>query len=210
MNPLESEVQTEPYDLPDAGLLEAGRPYAFLVWQPARAWIIIGRGNKAADSVHVDLARADGVPVAQRPSGGEAVILTPRTLVVSAVRNTPSQHPSRHYFQSYNGAVITALAGLGVPGLAMKGISDIALGDRKIAGSSIYRNRERVFFHAVLNVAEDPALMERYLRPPRRQPDYRLGRSHAEFVTSLAAAGYPLPMPALQAAISDALAAILP
>lgn len=210
MKPAETDIQTEPYRLPDADLLKGGRPYAFLVWQPARVWVIIGRGNKAPDSVHVDLAHADGVPVAQRPSGGEAVILTPRTLVVSAVRNTTAQHPSKHYFHAYNQAVIGALAGFGVPGLAMKGISDIALGDRKIAGSSIYRNRERVFFHAVLNVAEDPALMERYLRPPRRQPDYRLGRRHADFVTSLAAAGYPLPMSALQAAISDALAAILP
>lgn len=206
----ETSIHTEPYHLPDAGLLEAGGAYAFLVWQPARTWIIIGRGNKAPDSVHLDLARADGVPVAQRPSGGEAVILTLRTLVVSAVRHTTAQHPSRHYFQSYNQAVIGALAGLGVRDLTLRGISDIALGDRKIAGSSIYRNRERVFYHAVLNVAEDPALMERYLRPPRRQPDYRLGRSHAEFVTSLAAAGYPLPMPVLQAAVSDALAAILP
>lgn len=200
----------EPYGLPDAEMLQAGRPYAFLVWQPARTWIVIGRGNKAADSVHLELARSDGVPVAQRPSGGEAVILTPRTLVVSAVRNTAAQHPSRHYFHSYNQAVIGALAGLGVRDLALKGISDIALGDRKIAGSSIYRNRERIFYHAVLNVAEDTALMERYLRPPRRQPDYRLGRSHAEFVTSLTAAGYPLSMPVLQAAISDALALLLP
>jgi lipoate---protein ligase len=210
MNPEESIVTAEPYGLPDAEMLQGREPYAFLVWQPARVWVIIGRGNKAADSVHLDLARADGVPVVQRPSGGEAVILTPRTLVVSAARHTVTQHPSRHYFQSYNQAVIGALAGLGVPDLAMRGISDIALGDRKIAGSSIYRNRERVFYHAVLNVAEAPALMERYLRPPRRQPDYRLGRSHAEFVTSLAAAGYPLAMPLLQAAIADALAAILP
>jgi lipoate-protein ligase A len=210
MNSEESIVLTEPYDLPDAGLLAAGAAYAFLVWQPERAWIVIGRGNQAAGSVHLDLARADGVPVAQRPSGGEAVILTPRTLVVSAVRNTAAQHSSRHYFHSYNQAVTGALAGLGIRDLALKGISDIALGDRKIAGSSIYRNRERVFFHAVLNVAEDPALMERYLRAPRRQPDYRLGRGHAEFVTSLAAAGYPVPMPVLQAAISGALGPLNP
>jgi lipoate-protein ligase A len=205
-----SHVNTESYGLPDAGLLTAGGAYAFLVWQPERTWIIIGRGNQAADSVFLDRARADGVDVIQRPSGGEAVILTPRTLVISAVRNTADQHPSRHYFQAYNGAVIAALEGLGVSSLALRGISDIALDDRKIAGSSIYRNRERVFFHAVLNVAEDPALMERYLRPPRRQPDYRLGRGHAEFVTSLATAGHSLPVHVLQKAISDSLAAILP
>jgi lipoate-protein ligase A len=41
-------------------------------------------------------------------------------------------------------------------------------------------------------VAEAPEFIGRYLKHPSREPDYRAGRKHEEFVTSLAAAGYPL------------------
>jgi lipoate-protein ligase A len=47
-----------------------------------------------------------------------------------------------------------------------------------------------LIYQAVLNVSEDPILFEKYLRHPRREPDYRSGRSHSEFVTSLKAEGY--------------------
>jgi len=195
-----------PYDFPDRELLDAdGAPYRCLVWQPAAACVVIGRGNTPAASVYLERAAADGVPVVQRPSGGEAVVLTPCTLAVSAVHRAAEQLASRRYFELYNGAVIRALDELGVTGLTRRGISDVALGDRKILGSSIYRNRRQVLYHAVLNVAESPELMERYLRSPARQPDYRRDRSHRDFVTSLAAAGYALSMAALQAALRAAL-----
>ena len=195
-----------PYDFPDRELLEAdGAGFRCLVWQPAAVCVVIGRGNSPAASVFLDRAAADGVAVVQRPSGGEAVVLSPRTLAVAAVHRAAEQPASRRYFEQYNDAVIRALAGLGVTGLFRRGISDIALGDRKILGSSIYRNRQRVLYHAVLNVAESPELMERYLRPPARQPDYRRDRSHRDFVTSLAAAGYRLSMAALQDSLHAAL-----
>jgi lipoate-protein ligase A len=170
--------------------------------------VVIGRGNTPAASVFLDRAAADGVPVVQRPSGGEAVVLSPRTLAVSAVHRAAEQLASRRYFEQYNGAVIRALETLGVAGLIRRGVSDVALGERKILGSSIYRNRQRVLYHAVLNVAESPELMERYLRPPARQPDYRRGRSHRDFVTSLAAAGHDLPTAALRDALHAALARV--
>lgn len=199
-----------PYDFPDRELLDAdGAVYRCLVWQPAAVCVVIGRGNSSAASVFLDRAAADGVAVVQRPSGGEAVVLSPRTLAVSAVHRAADQMASRRYFELFNGAAIRALAGLGVTGLSRRGISDIALGDRKILGSSIYRNRRQVLYHAVLNVAESPELMERYLRPPGRQPDYRRDRSHRDFVTSLAAAGYALSMAALHDALHTALTRVV-
>jgi len=93
-------------------------------------------------------------------------------------------------FAMVNGEIIRALGRLGIAGLSLKGISDIALGDRKVAGSSIYRNRNMVFFHAVLNVAEHPMLLGRYLLHPRREPTYRMKRPHDRFVTSLVEQGY--------------------
>ena len=47
-----------------------------------------------------------------------------------------------------------------------------------------------MLYHAVLNRAESTDTIERYLKHPLREPDYRHGRNHGDFVTSLAAMGY--------------------
>jgi lipoate-protein ligase A len=91
-----------------------------------------------------------------------------------------------------NERIIEALGGLGVRGLSHEGISDIALQGRKILGSSLYRSRDLVLYQGSLLLHPDLSLMDRYLRHPERQPAYRRGRSHREFVTSLRLAGYPL------------------
>jgi lipoate-protein ligase A len=63
--------------------------------------------------------------------------------------------------------------------------SDLALEDRKIAGACIYRARGLLFYTVSLLVQPQIGLMERYLQHPPREPAYRQGRRHAEFVTSL-------------------------
>jgi len=185
------QLDIRDYDLDDRLLLEEARtPFAFLVWRPAQTVVVIGKGNRPELAVFSDAALADGVPVLRRPSGGEAVILSPEMLCVSAVRNTTRQQPSPRYFRHYNGLIIRALQALRIDGVGQQGISDLAVGGRKILGSSIYRNKNRVFYHAVLNVAGRTDLMERYLCMPQRQPDYRRQRAHASFVTSLQELGH--------------------
>ena len=71
-----------------------------------------------------------------------------------------------------------------------KGISDIAIKDKKILGSAIYRSKDKIFYQAVLNVSENPQLFDKYLKHPKKEPDYRNGRLHSDFVTSFHAEGY--------------------
>jgi lipoate-protein ligase A len=96
----------------------------------------------------------------------------------------------RLYFNAYNEKIIRALRGLGIKNLSANGISDICIGNQKILGSSIYRNKDRVFYHGVLNRAESVDVIERYLKHPLREPGYRDGRRHKDFVTSLSQQGY--------------------
>ena len=182
---------THTYDLPDHPLIDpdATTP-AFMVWQPERTVIVLGQSNQAETAVHLDLAEEDSIPVYKRSSGGQTVILTPKTVVISVRLISERLDNPQVYFRRINGHIIEALINLGVTGLTEKGISDIALGELKILGSSIYRKRSMVFYHAVLNVAENPAFIGRYLRHPTREPDYRAGRKHEDFVTSLHSAGF--------------------
>ena len=81
------------------------------------------------------------------------------------------------------------LAACGVADVRHEGVSDLAVGDRKLGGSCIWRTRGLVYYSTTLLVNPDLTLMERYLPHPPREPAYRRGRSHADFVTSVAALG---------------------
>jgi lipoate---protein ligase len=188
MNPMK-------YDLPDHILIdpEATGP-AFMVWQPEKTVIVLGQSNLAETSVHLDLAESDGIPVYKRQTGGQTVILTPNTAVISVRLISERLDNPQVYFKKINGLIIEALSHLNVTGLHEKGISDIAIGKLKILGSSIYRKRSMVFYHAVLNISEAPEFIGRYLMHPTREPDYRAGRRHEDFVTSVHRAGFPIPI----------------
>ena len=166
--------------------------------------MVLGSSNKAEISIDLDNIISDKVEVYKRPSGGESVILTPKTLVLATLIHTKKlEDPPRH-FRAINGKIISTLQSLGVEHLSQKGISDISIGEKKILGSSIYRRTNIVFYHAVLNVSETTELMERYLLHPQKQPDYRNNRRHRDFVTSLHAEGYAFTIAELIRAFSEA------
>ena len=48
------------------------------------------------------------------------------------------------------------------------------------------RKKNLLFYSASILVSADVSLMERYLKHPPREPEYRKGRRHSEFVTNLA------------------------
>ena len=184
-------MEIKPYDLPDAELLEDNTStYRFMVWEPGGLCIVLGQSNQLDQSVYIERTTVDGVPVYKRASGGETVVLSTGTLVVSILKRGDGLRSPRLYFNAYNEKIIQALRGLGVKNLSANGISDICIGNQKILGSSIYRSKDRVFYHGVLNRAESVDVIERYLKHPVREPAYRDGRGHREFVTSLAQQGY--------------------
>jgi lipoate-protein ligase A len=196
-------VQVREYSLKDNVLIGDFRfDYNYLVWIPEETAVVIGRGNDPEKSLFIDSIIKDGLPVYKRPSGGEAVIISQNTLVISITDNRERQLKSREYFLKYNSAIIEALESLSVKGLSRAGISDIVLNGKKILGCSIYRNKRQVFYHAVLNVGEAPDVLMKYLRYPKKTPDYRSGRDHKDFVTSLSGEGYDLSMEELKRTIT--------
>jgi lipoate-protein ligase A len=190
------------YCLPDKFLIDGDfNGFHCLVWQPAKMVVVLGASNKIETSVIIENAEADGVEVMKRPSGGESVVLSPRMLAVSVAFETTELKDPHQYFTKINSAIIKSLQACGIQNLHSKGISDIAIGEKKILGSSIYRASGRLLYHAVLNVSEDVSVFGRYLKHPAKEPDYRKNRRHDEFVTSLAAAGFNCDMDILKNAL---------
>lgn len=180
-----------PYALPDALLLEDREsPYRSLAWIPPEPMVVLGYSSGLDRAVEETQVRLDGIQVCRRPSGGESMFLSPRMAAVSLVLDLGRRPLPRTLFNATGTALIRALADLGVSGLGIRGTSDLTLGERKVLGSAIYQRGTRLFYHAVLNVAEDPNTIQRYLRHPVREPRYRQGKNHSDFVTSLAREGF--------------------
>ncbi len=181
------------YDLPDAELLQEGSGSgAMTAWVPERLVAVIGCGSDPARELNLAAVKAEMVPVIRRPTGGCSVILSPNMYAISFVLRGRNQMKSCSYFNAFGELLVEALKTLGLKNLHKAGTSDIVLGDRKIAGSALYRTKEMVFHHAVINISERPSTINRLLAVPPREPRYRSGRSHSEFVTSLRDNGYSL------------------
>ncbi len=181
----------QPYNLPDQILLQDYiSSYRSLVWIPHERCIVLGNSNKIYEAIWEENVEKDKIPVIKRPTGGQTVLLSPNMLAISIIRNSKNIGPSRQYFFEYNKKIIEILQKFDITDIKVQGISDITLQGKKIVGSAMYRNSQRIFFHAVLNISENSETIERYLKMPASTPAYRQGRNHVEFVTSLADQGF--------------------
>ena len=155
--------------------------------------VVLSRSRDPEREVFLSRCREDGVPVVVRPSGGGAVVLAPGVVAASLVAPAdPRVRFPEPYFRRYCGVVAEALAVCGVVGLEIRGISDLTVGERKVAGSSLRLWQGWVLFQVSVLVDADVSLLERYLRAPSREPPYRRGRPHREFVVTLRGAGLPV------------------
>jgi lipoate-protein ligase A len=181
-----------PYDREDDLIAEARATGRALcrVYRPERVAVVVGRGGRPARELQLEAIAADGVPIYRRPGGGGAVVLDPGNLVVVLALPRPGLGEITAAFGLASALVIEALDGCGVADIVQRGISDLAVGDRKLGGSCLHRQRGWVHYSTTLLVEPDLALLDRYLQHPPREPDYRNGRPHGAFVTTLRQAGW--------------------
>ncbi len=181
--------------------LADAQPPAVEVLEAAEVVVVVSRSRDPEREVNLERCRSDGVSVVQRPSGGGAVVLAPGVVVASALHAASGSLFPEPHFARFCAAVAAALGSCGVAAVARRGVSDLCLNDRKIAGTSLRLWRSRVLFQASVLVDVDAALLERYLAMPSRPPEYRAGRSHRAFVVTLREAGFPATRGAVAAAL---------
>jgi lipoate-protein ligase A len=165
-----------------------GRPRARVYRCPELA-VVLGRGSRPAAELHVGTCLADRVPVYRRRGGGCAVVIDPGNLVLIAAVALPGLGRVRESMDRCTDWALELLARCDIRGIARCGISDLTIGERKVGGASLHRTNGFVTYGTTLLVEPDLALIERYLAHPPREPEYRRGRGHLEFVGSLAALG---------------------
>jgi lipoate-protein ligase A len=178
--------------LDEALLLEAdaGRGADLLrVWHLEQQAVVLGAGCSLAHDVNEAACRADGVPVLRRSSGGGTVLLGHGCLCYSLVLRYEFDPALGEIGSSY--AFILARLREGLlplqPGIDRAGTSDLAVGGRKISGNAQQRKRGHLLHHGTLLFDFDVARLGQYLRQPERQPKYRAGRDHVDFMMNLPA-----------------------
>lgn len=175
------------------------------VVEPARVEVVLGRCSQAAREVRLDAVQAAGVPISRRRGGGCAVVVGPGVLVVSCSwRGYRPPYPV-DWMEGISGEIASILREAGVAGVTVRRGGDLTLGDRKVMGACLYAGADEVLYGASLLVSPDLSLCDRFLLHPPREPEYRRGRPHREFLTSLWEEGYRVPARTLGCYLGAAL-----
>jgi lipoate-protein ligase A len=177
------------------------------IWESSDYVVVLGRSSDAQREVKLDACQRDGVPVMRRSSGGATVLIGPGCLMYAVVMPTDGAEGMTQIDRVHDEALGRIAASLAprVHGVVRAGTSDLALdvGDgglpRKFSGNSLRVKRRYLLYHGTLLYEFELSRVGRWLSWPARQPKYRAGRSHSDFVVNL-----PLSRAALEECLIDA------
>jgi lipoate---protein ligase len=207
-----TEVPPESNPTGEQLLDRAQRPYR--VWVPQGKSIVLGNSQEPDKELNVEAVRRDGIAVHKRMSGGGAVLLSPGCLCLGLRFAKRKELSIADYFAKASAlisGVVDQRLGLELrlrgtsdlactvpPGYAIPGAAGLTGGlaeavgaagvtERKVAGCALYMPRDYVLYLASILVDPDLADIGKYLAHPSKEPEYRSGRRHEDFLGGLAA-----------------------
>lgn len=179
---------------------EANEPAEVLrFWEADRSLVVLGRSSKAKEEAQLEPCQAAGVPVLRRCSGGAAIVGGPGCLMYAVVLSY-ELHPELRALDLAHRFVLSRLREALLPlvaGVQIRGTSDLAVGESKFSGNSLRCKRNHLLYHGTLLYDFDVSLLGKYLGTAPRQPAYRKGRTHRQFVANI-----PVPSAEMKQAIS--------
>jgi lipoate-protein ligase A len=157
-------------------------------WEPARHFVVVGYANRTAAEVNLPFCESNAIPVLRRCTGGGTVLQGLGVLNYSLVLRIDGSD-SLQSITDTNQFILTrhqaALAALLHAPVEMRGQTDLAIGGLKFCGNAQRRKRRFLLFHGAFLLHLDIDLLEKVLPMPSKQPDYRINRSHSDFLMNL-------------------------
>ena len=168
----------------EAGQLAASGQFGGLLrfWECSRYFVVLGVSCRIERETLRDACERDGVPILRRASGGGTVLQGPGCLNFTLILPWESEPHLRDLQQSYVAIVERCGQGLGILGVRMEGSCDLAIDGRKFSGSAQKRGKHVLLHQGSLLYDFDLSMISQYLRAPPREPEYRGGRTHSEFL----------------------------
>lgn len=167
--------------------------------------VVMGSGSQVEKEIDAEACLEDGVLVQRRRGGGCSVVIDPGNVVVAVALPVEGLGGITHHFEWISSWLCEELEGLGIRGVTREGVSDLAIEGRKFAGSCIHRSKDLLHYSVTMIVDGRVELIERYLLHPPREPDYRAGRRHGDFVRPLAEHPGGWTAPSLEARLREVL-----
>jgi len=164
---------------------------ALRFWESSEFFIVVGYANKVATEVNLATCEARGVPVLRRCSGGGTVVQGPGCLNYTLILRITADGPlhniavANQFIMRRNRAAIESAVRNPQSAIAIRGHTDLAIGDRKFSGNSQRRRKHFLLFHGTFLLNFDLAVVSKLLPMPSKQPDYREHRPHNKFLTNL-------------------------
>lgn len=162
------------------------QPILFRFFEPTTTVVVLSASNQPEKETHIIACDAKKIPILKRKGGGGTVVLGPGCLILTFAFYAKNIYGNNDYFSLINNLWINALKAFGIKDLSQNGISDICLGDKKVAGTSIFRKKHLLVYQGSLLINANLSLISELLCYPSRAPAYRAERSHDEFITNLA------------------------
>jgi lipoate-protein ligase A len=170
-------------------------------WEPANYFVVVGYGNQVATEVNASACEGEGIPILRRCSGGGTVLQGPGCLNYSLVLKIEEHGPlanitaANQFIMERNREAIEkecrrqkAECRIGIRGctdLALETQSSAIGAHLKFSGNAQRRRKHFLLFHGTFLLRFDLALIDSFLRMPSKEPDYRQGRSHKDFLANL-------------------------
>jgi lipoate-protein ligase A len=175
-------------------------------WEARSYFVVLGYSNVAEVEVQLDRCRERKIPVLRRCSGGGTIIQGPGCLNYSLIIQIDSALESItetncHVMQRNRDAIQQLVEGP----VQIRGLTDMAINELKCSGNAQRRRRKFLLFHGTFLLGFDLKLIDELLKFPSREPNYRHGRSHREFLRLL-----PASADAVKAALRSAWGAEAP
>jgi len=160
---------------------------AIRLWHFQRPVVVLGRSSKHAEEVDWQFCRRHDLPVLRRTSGGAAVVGGPGCLMYSVVLPLGDHGDLRKIDAAHRFVMGRVLAAVQkqAPEARRQGVCDLTLGDKKFSGNSLRITRGHLLYHGTVLHDGDLDLIAGALAQAPRQPDYRAGRDHRQFITNI-------------------------
>jgi lipoate-protein ligase A len=159
-------------------------------WEPAQPTVIVGRSSRVEQEVDTKFCRSRKIPIYRRASGGAAILTGPGCLMYALLLDYRRRPILRMLDESHRyvmSRMKQAIHSLGI-GVEFRGTCDLTIGDRKVSGNAMKCKRNWFIYHGTMICQSmEIELIEHCLRMPRRQPEYRRGRAHTDFISKIPA-----------------------
>jgi lipoate---protein ligase len=165
-------------------------------WESRDYFVVVGYANRIASEVNMAACKKRDIPILRRCSGGGTVLQGPGCLNYTLVLRITEDGPlrtigqSNRFIMERNRAAIESffikseIQNLKFE-ISVGGHTDMVLNGRKFSGNSQRRRKNFLLFHGTFLLDFNLSLIDELLQMPSKQPDYRQGRNHGDFLTNL-------------------------